>query len=340
MRSILFTIFLFGLCGLSLSLGCQKNSDCFSVSANINYAECQNGTCICPVGFAGSATPAAKCDCLAPKEIITRGGQFYCIDLNSAIVAVAEDERCDILKAKVQRVYESIIYPLNLAVITGQVSQADLFDQHVDARITPLGVYHDYEGVIEYFYGLATLPTNIVYDTNMRLMTCDGNTVQFRIDIFFNQTLSPVADIPIVNVTHWGKFTFNDQNLISKIDVTFPNLGATVDIPNEAPFIELAPGVNFPLKRYIGIVGTCTVLNQTCIGANQNYPSIEACTGFMLSKPFGSFDRAFSDTYTCRSVHMLLTPFRPEIHCVHAGVTGGDKCIDFPASSYYTNDDF
>jgi hypothetical protein len=62
------------------------------------------------------------------------------------------------------------------------------------------------------------------------------------------------------------------------------------------------------------------------------------CMTFMHSIPFGSYTRANSNTFTCRSLHALLTPLRPDVHCAHVGFTGGGKCVDFPYESYY--DDF
>jgi hypothetical protein len=55
----------------------------------------------------------------------------------------------------------------------------------------------------------------------------------------------------------------------------------------------------------------------------------------MSSIPYGSWDRANSNTVTCRQLHTLLTAIDPDMHCPHASAGGGGACIDFPYGSYY-----
>src|SRR5262249_27229683 len=69
-------------------------------------------------------------------------------------------------------------------------------------------------------------------------------------------------------------------------------------------------------------------------------PAFSNCVAFMHSIPYGSWNRANSNTVVCRQLHSLLTPLRPQVHCPHTSPTGGMTCVDFPYSSFYTTDLF
>jgi hypothetical protein len=55
--------------------------------------------------------------------------------------------------------------------------------------------------------------------------------------------------------------------------------------------------------------------------------ALNNCIAFMKSIPYGTWDQPASNTFTCRSLHSLLTPFR-DVHCMHVSVDGGGKCVD------------
>ena len=87
------------------------------------------------------------------------------------------------------------------------------------------------------------------------------------------------------------------------------------------------------------IQSVCGVLTEgvagrpaTCPG---EYTSLADCVDFMHSIPYGSWDRANSNTAVCRQLHTLLAPYRPDIHCPHAGKTGGMMCVDFTYESFF-----
>ena len=321
------------------AVGCQRNQDCYEVSLSPSSVSCVDKVCQCINGFDGSATVKDKCRCTLPKFSIPYSGQFYCLNLASAIELEYNYTRCQILKQKVQTIYDYIIYPRNLAVIQNNSVLDDVFGVNSTARITPLGDFEDREGVIEYFYGIASTTASFVSSFNFRLLSCEGNMVWVRVDILLNQTLNSIAAVPILNVTHWGRFEFDNTNTVIKTDLTFPNLGNGTDTPDDGVLITLAPGFVLP-RRQAEMFGVCNLIQEFCVGDNVQFSSVDECFGFMLAIPYGSFDRANSNTFTCRSVHTQLTPFRPQIHCPHAGPTGGNACIDFPYDNYYTVDNF
>lgn len=340
----MFKLILFScLLVTTLAVSCNNQFDCLEVSAHPFYAQCVNRVCVCPAanGFSGNATTSSKCNCLAPNELVLNGLELYCLNIPAAAAEVYAETLCESYKAKVDQVYQYVVYPRNLGILTNQLTLSNLFSNNTVARISPVGQFDDFEGVIEYFYGLAVLPQNSVYNVVNRYSVCEGNKVMVRYDLWFNQSGNPVSRVPYVNVTHFGRFNFDQNGLINQTDIVFPNLGAGVDTIDDGTLIplELEPGVVVNLTKPVySIYGTCSILVQTCVGANLQYDSFEACVGFMLSIDYGTFDRAFSNTYVCRSVHALLTLLRPQIHCPHAGPTGGGICVDTPYEIFYTDD--
>jgi len=269
----------------------------------------------------------------------------YCINPVVAANADFEAQRCERLKAKVSRLYALTVWPNPIAVLSGQIKLDDVFHPDASARITPLGVYHGIVGVEEYFYGLPSSPQTNIRSINIPWIACEGLKVSVLVDFLFNSS----TGIPAWtwNLTEHGLFTFNEAELVVNTEGVITNLGAIVN----ARDTEIQPGVVIP-KAVVyegGIQGICalmtvgvplpdgTFLPPTCTGPNKNYDSFEDCVQFMHSIPEGTWDRANSNTYTCRQLHSILTSWRPEVHCAHAGKTGGEKCRDFSYSSYYTD---
>lgn len=78
----------------------------------------------------------------------------------------------------------------------------------------------------------------------------------------------------------------------------------------------------------------CQVEAQFCTDALQQYESESECQQFLGALPLGSLDRGASNSISCRSLHARLVAFRPDIHCVHIGKTGGGKCTDVAYDDY------
>jgi hypothetical protein len=254
-----------------------------------------------------------------------------------------ESQRCARLKEKVTRLYSLTVWPNPIAVLQGLIKLDDVFHPDSQARITPLGIYKGIVGVEEYFYGLPSSPQTNIKSIDIPWLVCEGLQVSVLVNFLFT---SP-SGIPafVWNLTEHGLFTFNEQELVVNTEGAIVNLGAIID-PRDT---QLAPGVTVPAAQIYeqGIAGICALMvtgiqlpdgsfnPPTCTGANQNYDSFEDCVQFMHSIPQGSWNRANSNTYSCRQLHSILTSWRPEVHCAHAGKTGGDKCLDFSNDSYY-----
>ena len=231
-----------------------------------------------------------------------------------------EHARDEANKDTVKRVFESLLgdQPLQI-VISGQLP--DVLAPDVRGRVNPVGVFNDLSGVIEYFYGLggaAANPTTFVSEVNFPYILADENTVFARSDVTYHDMNGVKPDF---NITLWGFYRFNDEGTISSFDISAVNLGKTLDPP---------------------VVGRDQFINELCGGAMQAcqgvlgvYDSFEECVGFMKTLPFGTYDQAHSNTPVCRSIHLGLAFFRPDIHCAHVSKTGGGKCVDEPISVYY-----
>jgi len=329
------------------ALNCNQQSDCMSVSDNYNYVLCVSGTCRCrtDLGFSGSATSSSKCSCPtpsnvywgagnpfckrcdAPREIVYLHGMPFCVSGEECEQLQTQKDKNEIRKEKIRQLYEGLRPPTPILVMTGQIDVQDIFAANVRGRVTPVGSFESFEGVVEYFYGLAS--TSIIPSVNFVTLVADGNKVSVRVDILFNGTETQ----PTHNLTETGYFVFNDENKIVSFDLAILNLGAIIDPPVQAQPLVIQQLCAVLTTGLGGHPATCAP--GTYVGS---YSDFNDCVTFMNSIPFGSWNRANSNTVTCRLLHSLLTPFRPAVHCPHSGKTGGGACIDFPYESFYTND--
>ena len=222
---------------------------------------------------------------------------------------------------KIRELYTDLIAPSPTLILTGQKSVRHIFTADVRGRVTPAGEFMDPEAVNEYFFGLATTPTSHVARVDLPSLVASGDKVAVEADIHFQRN-----DGSAFTLRQTGFFTFDRHDRVVSFDLTILNLGAAVNPKSAA-------------EREATIQGVCAVLTlgvggqpPTCPG---EYADFSDCLGFMHSKPYGTWDRANSDTVVCRQLHTLLTPFRPAVHCPHAGKTGGHACIEFPYESFF-----
>jgi len=223
---------------------------------------------------------------------------------------------------KVKRLYNNLIFPIPILILAGRVSVENIFAPDVRGRVTPVGQLHDPEAVNEYFFGLASTPLSRVTRVEFPSLVASDDKVAVEVDIHFKGS----GATPDFTLRQTGFFTFNEEDRVVSFDLTILNLGAAVNPKSEA-------------EREANIQSVCGALtvgvaNQpaTCPG---EYADLADCVAFMRSIPYGSWDRANSNTAVCRQLHTLMTPYRPEVHCPHAGKTGGGMCVDFPYESFF-----
>ena len=223
---------------------------------------------------------------------------------------------------KIKRLYTNLIFPIPALILAGKVDVSTIFAPTVHGRVTPVGQLHDPEAVNEYFFGLASTPMSRVTRTTFQSLVASGDKVAVEVDIQFKGN----AATPDFKLRQTGFFTFNDEDRVVSFDLTILNLGAAVNPKSDA-------------EREANIQSVCGALTvglgnlpATCPG---EYTDLADCVAFMHSIPYGTWDRANSNTAVCRQLHTLMTPYRPEVHCPHAGKTGGGMCVDMPYESFF-----
>jgi hypothetical protein len=70
----------------------------------------------------------------------------------------------------------------------------------------------------------------------------------------------------------------------------------------------------------------CTEVIANCTGANEQYKSMDSCMGVCAGLPPGTIADMGGDTLGCRLYHGGgPAKAAPDMHCPHAGPSGGDK---------------
>jgi len=337
MKSTLLGIVFLTFATLIYCESCQTIQNCVRADASVdyNYVSCINNTCVCVGnGFSGSGTSTDPCrcdgqvywgneiiycfNCTAPAKVIYADGTPYCINLQQC---ESSDSQLVHQEGVVRQLYENLIYPMPLLIIETPALIQELFSPNISGRITPVGIFDDLEGTIEYFYALSASTGGKVQSIDVVDIITQGSTVASRVDILFNAT--DVTGPHYYNLTQTGFFHFDDEGRILEYDLTILRLGKYADpvvTSNETLYKE----------------EICEVAQLYCLGNNTQYNSTESCLEFLSSIPFGSFNDAMSDSVVCRIVHTILVPFRPDIHCPHVGPTGGQMCVNFTYQSWYS----
>ena len=278
-----------------------------------------------------------------------------CPDLSLACPTHSE-ARLLLRKKKVTTLYQNLLYPTPLLINSGRLPVTDLFDStNVGGRVTPLGQFPGFESAREYFYGLAA--TTRVENISFVSLVASGAKVGVQVNIFFCTQAQPCAGGPVgmkegygYTLTQTGFFTFNGADRIIAFDLSILNLGAAEDpatsADQEVQIQQTCALLTVVPNPQDGGPGTCgptfaDPVSYAKTNPLSNYqfdPSAGAfanCVGFMHSIPFGSWNRANSNTFVCRELHSLLTLYRPSVHCPHTSPAGGMTCIDFPYDSFY-----
>jgi len=266
---------------------------------------------------------------------------------------------CDVYSGVVNQMISFLVYPYPNEIVLKPEMLSTIFDSNVKLRVTPVGAFTGYMGVIEYFYGL-TIQMGVT-SAKATKTVCSGNIVALQANVHFGISYpgTPVYPGPW-DLTMMGFFTFNEATaLISSMDVSLLNFGAALDRPNT---IDPSTGITFQMELMVQICGISVygkvgpqVFNPTggtCVNGPlriwQNTVGMsdyDYCMAFLsgaipsplsgLPLPFGSYNRVNSNSVVCRSTHVLLSIYDPVHHCPHVSPTGGGKCIDFSYRSFY-----
>jgi hypothetical protein len=258
-------------------------------------------------------------------------------------------------EARVREIYNNLVFPTPIAILTGSQSVDHIFEKSsVKGRVTPLGQFPEFAAVVEYFYALAITPGSLVDGVKLRSLIAGDDKVAVSVDIHFCRAPDGKCDpnVPISEtsqtLTQVGFFQFNRFNRVISMDLNILNLGKASDPPND-PYVhnlaieQLCTALTVAhLEPTTGAVvnsGTCTSYFDAADDFAPGFPlqdsPVANCVAFMKSIPYGTWDRANSNTVTCRQLHTLLTAVDPDLHCPHTSADGGGACIDVPYGSYY-----
>jgi len=237
-------------------------------------------------------------------------------------------------------------------VLSGATSVSNLFDPEVRGRVSPLGNFLGTDLLSEYFYGLAAVTFQVrSIDIQTFAWNQTTDTVTTKVNLLFFSAWGFPA--PYFNLTQFATWSFKISKktlkpVVQSFDADILNLGWALDTTN-ATLLQLQWAFSCAVLVYpdlptlppqISFVNTPLYkTNGTCPGywpGTTQQDKFNYCYYFYSTQiPVGSYSHANSNTYVCREIHTLLTPYNPTIHCPHASVTGGDACVDTPYSSYY-----
>lgn len=242
----------------------------------------------------------------------------------------------------ISSIYNLTVYPHQVPIFQagGAAVPPGLFNQDVVGRVDPVGNFTGFEHSIEYFFALSPLP--------------QGNPVKaaitgYQITEFSSQCKDVAASVvylycsvvnpgcadhgkplpPLKQVAFWR---FDHEGAVLKYDAWIPNLHSWVESTTAAYIAD-------PEFRASSIQEICGGTQQICRGRNAQWTSVEQCITTLSQKPYGSYDEAWGDNIVCRSIHLVLSQVRPDVHCPHVGPTGGGKCVDVQYPDNYFADE-
>ncbi|KAK4038622.1 hypothetical protein C8A01DRAFT_37461 [Parachaetomium inaequale] len=242
----------------------------------------------------------------------------------------------------VSSIYNLTVYPNQLPIFQagGAGVPKGLFNQDVVGRVDPVGNFTGFEHSIEYFFALSPLPQG-----NPAKAAITG----YRIAEFSSQCRDVAASVvylycsvvnpgsadhgkplpPLKQVAFWR---FDEQGAVLKYDAWIPNLNSWVEATTAAYIAD-------PQFRAASIEQICGATQMRCSGPNAQWSSVRECVAALSTKQYGSYDEAWGDNIVCRSIHLVLTQVRPDVHCPHVGPTGGSKCVDVAYPDNYFADE-
>jgi hypothetical protein len=206
----------------------------------------------------------------------------------------------------IQRIYNLTVYPNNMPIVqkgAGEVPK-DLFADKVVGRVSPVGNFTGFADSIEYFFGLAPVPTAVptgiaIYQAYLSHFSseCPGiasSVVQLRtgkVDPTTGQLVPSALTTTLKQVAFWK---FNKNGEVMQYEAWIPNLQA---------WTEYANGISFsnPLIQTAVPFQLCPTIQQRCTGKNQQFSNTTTCILGLERKPFGNFDAVSNSIRTiCR----------------------------------------
>ena len=148
--------------------------------------------------------------------------------------------------------------------------------------------------IVEFTSGCPSVAASTVYFTNAVVNPNATNNGQYR------TTLKQVA--------FWE---FDDQGRVLKYDAWIPNLRLYSATSSGRGTSNLIPPS--PAQQATAIQTLCGTTQKLCYGNNTQYTGVDDCAKTLTAKPFGDGDNYWSDSVSCRQIHVLLARIRPDV---------------------------
>lgn len=242
----------------------------------------------------------------------------------------------DQLYALNERFWDNFIFPAN--VNQSKSINSTLFAENIIGRVDATRTFLGRELNTEYIFGSFS-----ALGLNSSILSLLGVPVSHQpIHFTANQNIVSVAELVFFNVTLVNQvipsevdtwFVFNADGEISEYDASFRWLAWAIDDLLEIFTQSLGNGstATGAIDKLAAALATqiCQTASTYCIGDLIQYESVAECQSFLTTKiRFGKAYEFGMNTLVCRSLHELMLPLRPEVHCSHVGKTGGDMCVD------------
>ena len=213
---------------------------------------------------------------------------------------------------------------------------ASIFAPDVVGRVDASRTFHGRQLNTEYVFGsFATLAgqnntTTLLGVPTRKYLThfaANKNIVSCAEVVWFDCKV--ISETLPVEIDAW--FVYDSVGLIVEYDITFRWLEWTIDYIQQR-FAQNTGQSHEKAKKDLetGIITQiCKTASEYCIGPLQQYDSFGQCTTYLQTKVrFGKAYEFGMNTLLCRSLHELMVPLRPEVHCPHIGSQGGNMCVD------------
>ncbi|KAF2430900.1 hypothetical protein EJ08DRAFT_588123 [Tothia fuscella] len=245
----------------------------------------------------------------------------------------------------VASIYNLTVFPKNIPIFMNVTSIGlPFFSENVTGRVSPLGNFSGYEESIEYFWGLAPVavaPYNNAAFSHAKLThfsTGCPEVAASNVELTLSNVIGPNKGTFITKLKEIAFWRFDKTGKVSAYDAWIPNLNDFV-FKLSNPAVQIYQGGTYmpnQTEKTSAANQICTLHNTYCAtSGNSQYPSLDACLGTLMAKPYGNYDETWGDNLACRNIHALLTVIRPAIHCPHIGPTGGGKCTDIDYNNVY-----
>ncbi len=309
-----FLFLAFFLATVYSQTACLSDNQCYSSSVNPNYVSCVSGACRCKtsLGFVGSATATDQCRCDAPYEVVRKSEVPYCIRLQDAADYKNQGLRNATMLETIADYHNYFFWPavvdVGLTLIANTTNHPiyGLVAPDVRYRIDGLG---EFEGVREVLtFPVSQHLTGQAF-TNQFLFkefVASGNAAYGQISQFYTLFTAPppnnVTKVDAYNVTHHGKWEFDNQNRIKSGDLSIRNLGWQISDVFESDDGSIQNSYKDLTCAVVVFEGECTT-DKDPSGQRGFFANFSDCRSHMDLIPYGKWDHLRAQNVLCSFFH-------------------------------------